>query len=48
VVSAVDRALLVGTMRLRVEEVTELRDWATVLRVRRTRQTETNGSIAEA
>lgn len=40
VVSAVDRVLLRETMKLGADEITALHDWATVYRVRRTRQTD--------
>ena len=46
VVAEVDRVLLKDTMRLSIDKVTALRDAATLLRVRRTRQTELNGSEA--
>lgn len=47
VVAEVDRALLKDTLKLDEEQVTAIRDAATLLRVRRTRQTEPHGS-AEA
>lgn len=43
VVAEVDTVLLKDVMRLSAEDVTALRDAATVLRVRRTRQTEADG-----
>jgi adenine-specific DNA methylase len=46
VVAEVDRVLLKDTMQLSNEKVTALRDAAALLRVRRTRQTELNGSEA--
>lgn len=48
VVAEVDRALLKGALDLNSDEVVAIRDAATLLRVRRTRQTELNGSVAEA
>lgn len=48
VVDEVDRVLLKDVMHLRPDEVTAIRDAARLLRVRRTRQTESNGSVAEA
>jgi hypothetical protein len=47
VVAEVDRVLLRDTLKLDEEQVSAIRDAATLLRVRRTRQTEPNGS-AEA
>jgi len=47
VVAEVDRVLLKKVMRLDVDQVSAIRDAAAALRVRRTRQTEHNGS-AEA
>lgn len=47
VVAEVDRVLLKDTLKLDEEQVTTIRDAATLLRVRRTRQTEPNGD-AEA
>lgn len=44
VVAEVDRVLLKGVMELSNDEVTALRDHATVLRIRRTRHTESHGS----
>jgi hypothetical protein len=44
VIAEVDRALLKGAMNLDNEQVTAIRDAATLLRVRRTRQTEPHGS----
>jgi adenine-specific DNA-methyltransferase len=46
VVAEVDHVLLKDTMKLSADKVTALRDAATLLRVRRTRQTEPNGSEA--
>ena len=43
VVAEVDKVLLVDVMKFTPAEVSALRDWATFLRVRRTRQTEENG-----
>ena len=43
VVAKVDKVLLRDVMRIDTEEVSAIRDAATVLRVRRTRQTETDG-----
>jgi hypothetical protein len=48
VVAEVDRVLLKGALSLRNDQVTAIRDAATLLRVRRTRQTESHGSAAEA
>jgi hypothetical protein len=48
VVAQVDRILLKDVMELDNEKVTSIRDAAAVLRVRRTRQTEPDGSLAEA
>ena len=49
VVAEVDRVLLKDVMKLSTEQVTAIRDAATVLRVRRTRQTESHhGSVPEA
>jgi hypothetical protein len=48
VVAEVDRVLLKDTLGLRVDEVEAIRDAATLLRVRRTRQTESHGSAAKA
>jgi adenine-specific DNA-methyltransferase len=48
VVAEVDRVLLKDTMGLRADEVEAIRDAATLLRVRRTRQTESHGPAAEA
>jgi adenine-specific DNA-methyltransferase len=47
VVADVDRVLLKDVMELDADDVTALRDAATFLRVRRTRQTEPDGSGAE-
>lgn len=44
VVAEVDRALLKDTLKLDDEQVTTIRDAATLLRVRRTRKTESRGS----
>ncbi len=44
VVAEVDRVLLKDVMRLDVDQVCAIRDAAAMLRVRRTRQTELNGS----
>jgi hypothetical protein len=48
VVAEVDRVLLKSALRLSNAEVMAIRDAATLLRVRRTRQTERDGSAAEA
>lgn len=48
VIAEVDRVLLKGALRLSTDEVLAIRGAATLLRVRRTRQTEPNGSAAEA
>lgn len=48
VVAEVDRVLLKGALGLGNDEVTAIRDAAALLRVRRTRQTEPNGSAAQA
>jgi tRNA1(Val) A37 N6-methylase TrmN6 len=48
VVAEVDRVLLKGVLSLRSTQVTAIRDAATLLRVRRTRQTESHGSVAQA
>lgn len=48
VIAEVDRVLLKDVMGLDNEKVTAIRDAATILRVRRTRQTEPHGSVAEA
>jgi tRNA1(Val) A37 N6-methylase TrmN6 len=48
VVAEVDRVLLKGALGLNNEEVVAIRDAATLLRVRRTRQTEPDGPVAEA
>jgi hypothetical protein len=48
VVAEVDRVLLKGALGLNNDEVVAIRDAATLLRVRRTRQTEPDGSAAEA
>jgi adenine-specific DNA-methyltransferase len=48
VVAEVDRALLTGALSLSSDEVIAIRDAATLLRVRRTRQTEPDGSVATA
>jgi hypothetical protein len=48
VVAEVDRVLLRGVMRLDADDVVAIRDAATLLRVRRTRQTELHGSAAQA
>lgn len=48
VVAEVDRVLLKGAMGLKNEQVVAIRDAATLLRVRRTRQTEHDGSVAKA
>lgn len=48
VVAEVDRVLLRGALGLDIDEVLAIRDAATLLRVRRTRQTERDGSAAEA
>jgi adenine-specific DNA-methyltransferase len=47
VVVDVDRALLEGALGLSKAEVNAMRDAATLLRVRRTRQTESDGSVRE-
>lgn len=47
VVAEVDRALLVGALGLSNDEVVTIRDAATLLRVRRTRQTEAHGPVAK-
>lgn len=47
VVAEVDRVLLKDAMGLSNQEIAAIRDAATVLRVRRTRQTEPDGSAAE-
>jgi adenine-specific DNA-methyltransferase len=48
VIAEVDRVLLKDVMKLDGEKVTAIRDAATVLRVRRTRQTESHDSASEA
>jgi len=48
VVAEVDRVLLKDTMQLASDQVEAIRDAAAFLRVRRTRQTESHGSAAEA
>lgn len=48
VVAEVDRVLLKDVMELDVNDVTAIRDAATLLRVRRTRQTEPHGAVAQA
>ena len=48
VVAEVDRVLLKGALGLSNDEVVAIRDAATLLRVRRTRQTESHGSAAKA
>jgi hypothetical protein len=48
VVAEVDRVLLKDAMHLSGEQVEAIRDAAAVLRVRRTRQTEPDGTVAEA
>jgi hypothetical protein len=48
VVAEVDRVVLKDVMRLSPDEVMAIRDAATLLRVRRTRQTEPHGSAAKA
>jgi adenine-specific DNA-methyltransferase len=47
VVAEVDRVLLKGALGLSNDEVVAIRDAATLLRVRRTRQTEPHGSASE-
>ena len=48
VVDEVDRVLLKDVLRLGVDDVAAIRDAAMLLRVRRTRQTESHGSAAQA
>ena len=48
VVAEVDRVVLKGALGLNSDEVVAIRDAATLLRVRRTRQTEPDGPVAEA
>lgn len=48
VVAEVDRVLLKGVFGLSSDNVVAIRDAATLLRVRRTRQTESHGSAAQA
>lgn len=48
VVAEVDRVLLKETMRLTGDQVEAIRDAAALLRVRRTRQTESHGSVIKA
>lgn len=48
VVAEVDRVLLKGALGLSNDEVVAIRDAAMLLRVRRTRQTESHGSAAKA
>jgi adenine-specific DNA-methyltransferase len=48
VVAEVDRVVLKDVLRLSADDVTAIRDAATLLRVRRTRETTSNGAAAEA
>lgn len=48
VVDEVDRVLLEGVLRLGGDDIAAIRDAAMLLRVRRTRQTESHGSAAQA